>query len=189
MTQLVVYGLIAISVSAFIRWLLKSSNEAAVVTGDQKKLTYGLPLRLLGIIAGILAPIGIAIVVPTKPGEEWLALAMASFFLVPGGYFLVESLSVVVIDRSGIRKKSIWKGAQEIKWNEIKAVSYSKNLSCFVLESFTGEKIRISMFIKGINQFVQDLEAAVSREKLTDAKVGILISKGELDVYGRPLQK
>lgn len=178
-----------VCVSLFIGWLIRSTRAGAEVTGQEKRFTYGAPFKVLGVVAGLLAPLGIGALVllsPPKPEDAWIPACLSLSFMLGGGWFLGESLTCATVDAAGVTKKSLWKGRQSIDWSVVRKVSYSDAWGCFVVEGADGGVIRLSIFLRGTRQFADELEARLPQEKRAQADKGIRIARGELDVYGNP---
>jgi hypothetical protein len=81
-------------------------------------------------------------------------------------FFLVR----VIVSPESLISISPWTGRREFRWEEIKRVSCSQINSWYVITGPGATKIRASSYMRGFDEFKNELRTRVSRERWFDAQ-------------------
>lgn len=151
--------LIAVIVPLVLRWLTKSSNTAAITVNGVSWLGYskamkGFTFFFIAIVAALVVTFFYV-----APEDKNPILGMIGLF---GGITLPLSLEVLFVrigyDSHKIYCDSIWRRNREISWSEVKNVTFSESMQWWVIDTRNSGKIRASVFLSGLNEFIQELD-------------------------------
>ena len=164
-------ALIVLVVSALISLLLKAGGRQVKPdpSTGQAILEYGVGMRLLGWICGLLPAVGVALLAtlhsppPTAGDRNAVVLLIAGFGSL-GSLLIIESKRRVIFDADGITDRSPWWGVTRLRWNDIVWVKYSRLSRGFVLRGSGGSRVRVSSYLVGIATLVEYLSARLDRQ-------------------------
>ena len=134
-------------------------------------LRYSWFLRTFGFAIGILVPAFFILVVPVRTAAEvaleFILLAVSILF---GGYYFIESMALrITVTQEGINSISPWRKPRFIRWNDIQEIVFSKANGLIIVIGPVGEKIRVSLFLIGIRDFLQEIETRVPASRCDKA--------------------
>ena len=156
--------------------------------GMQCQGQNGKLIWALGILLGFFIPLCLEVTgffaEPRDPKDPYYFLALVGLFGGIGVLLLLEaSRNRVVISSFGIEHHTIWGNSNQLAWSQITAVDYSSQSGNFILKSYSGEKIRVHTYLRGIPSFVQSLgdhlPLLMYRETLRKAGRKLPIEGGE----------
>jgi hypothetical protein len=125
-------------------------------------------LALLGV--GLVVSLTVATLLEprVRVGET---LVFASIFLLLTLAFLLETFQVrVVMTSEGVLSWSPWRRRRSLTWSDVTETRYSEICRWFVLVGRDGTKIRVSVYLVGIREFIDAVRehlAPVAYEKAT----------------------
>jgi hypothetical protein len=113
------------------------------------------------------------------PKEQSLAEARRErlpdtlFGIVSSAFLLwgVNRRSLVITDE-GLDCRSPWGRRRFVPWGDVTAISYSRNLSRFLVETKDGWKFRLSRMLPGLDRFLAECERHLPADALTPASDG-----------------
>ncbi len=156
------------AVSAWIRHEAKDRTSRPE-SGEDLEFHYGLRFTVIAILAGIVLPLVVLWAALhfgfNEPGDPYYFAAILAFFVIGGGWMLVEALRTrIVISRSGMRATTGFRNPVTISWPEIQSVSYNPLCAWLTIQTVSGSRIHIGRYLKGASVLAQAL-----RERLPGA--------------------
>jgi len=177
---------VPLAVSLFILW--ESHKPVRPRFNGFLVLSHGKLIWALEILFGIVIPLCLAVTAliaeTSDPKDPYYFLALVGMFGGMGILLLLEaSRNRVVISSFGIEHRTIWGNSKQLAWRQITAVDYSSQSGHFVLDSYSGVKIRVNTYLQGIPSFLQSmgdhLPPHMYREALRKAGRKLPIEGGE----------
>jgi hypothetical protein len=153
------------SVMAVLTLLMVTASRSAAVEGDKQVLTYSNVWKMV-VRAGWLFPIVIAVVCvfsPPVPGERWIPFAIIGGFAAIAWPLTLEVFRRrIELDESGISQKSPWSQPVAIAWKDVRSVAFKMSGEVEVL-STRGKKVRVSIYLSGMETLAVTLETRLAR--------------------------
>jgi len=140
-------------------------------------MRYGLGLRAIAWVIALGIPMLLVWVmgsVPLRPPNGvWIVGGGMVAAGVVGGLLLIETARVrIAVNSEGVRASGPWRKERMIEWGRVAEVSFSTLNRWFVVTSITGETIRVSVFLRGIRDFVRAVQERVPQDKRVHAERG-----------------
>ena len=177
------YGFIGAVAAALLLWLGSSRHGRARVEHGSAIVEYGGAWRGVTIVF-FLFPVAIAVlamVSPPKPEERWFPLQIICGFLA-----IIVPLALEVfrrrlrIDQDALVSESPWTGSVRIPWDEVTAVSYQPAMCWYVIDSRGQGRMRVGMFMSGLETLAAALAERAARAPEIEAGVVRMRSGREL---------
>ncbi len=154
---LILFGLAALSA--------RRPGKLDPATGELV-MTYSLPLRVVGVGLGLLAPtllIVLLLAAPPKGQEQVLAAGIGgTVFALLGGFLLLETLRFrVVVSDEGLRSHSPWRPVRFLPWEEVTFVTSHSPTNYLVFHGKGRRRVRVPLWFTGL-----DLLVAAARRHL-----------------------
>ncbi|HEY4308536.1 MAG TPA: hypothetical protein VGN12_03700 [Pirellulales bacterium] len=133
-------------------------------------LRYGWHLRAFGFATGLLIPGILAILfvaAPVRTVSDYVLMSLIlAFFGIGGGYYFIESMALrITVSPEGIESISPWRKPRFIRWTDIQEIVYSKSNGLVIVIGALGEKIRVSLAVIGIRDFLQEIQSRVPESR------------------------
>jgi len=74
-----------------------------------------------------------------------------------------------VLTQEGIQRCSFWAGDSSLKWGDMETIKFSSQSKLFVVQGH-GTKVRLSMYLDGIGDFVQQVSLKVPPQNWASAR-------------------
>ena len=154
----------AMAVNAAMEHLFRSVQPVAREEGKVFVVEYGRTIkRFVLVLWGCVGPTAIALAIgysrikaPGKIGLVWL---MGVFVLM----MLVMHLEVFRVsiryDAAGLRLRSPWRPNRTVPWSAIKEATFSKAMLWYVLSTAGLGKVRLHLWLSGLNSLLDELAA------------------------------
>lgn len=149
----------AVLLGLFMTWLLRSVSPKAKVEAGKHVLSYGRSMKLVGV-GGLIFWISLILLMVTTATEAILmplvifgALTLLSLYLTLEAYFVR-----VRYDEASIYCYSPWRKERKIAWYDIKVIKFSSFRQYFICETTFNGKIRLSLYLSGVQEFLQEAE-------------------------------
>jgi hypothetical protein len=152
-------ALVALLVPLILGWLLRSASAKAKKINGIAWLNYGVTLKIftlffVGIVAGL-----VAIWFNVEPKDKIPLLFLIGLF---GGLTLPMAIEFCLVrigfDENGIYCYSGWRPKRTIDWTAIESVEFSQSMQWWVLRTKGAGKIRVSVLLSGLQEFLDELE-------------------------------
>jgi hypothetical protein len=183
------YGLIAVSVMGLLGLMAWAARRGRPRPGaDEHTLlfrhnaifrwfayltTFGIPLGLTALV----------VFIPPRGVEVWYVVGVyAGFAALTLPLFWEASRYYLLVTAEGIVCRSAWRGTRFVRWDDLRDVSFSTTNAWFVFHARDGKKIRVHMFVTGLNDLLRLVELRVPADRLRNAKPGY-------DRVGRPFPR
>ncbi|HJZ90535.1 MAG TPA: hypothetical protein VKE40_06650 [Gemmataceae bacterium] len=183
------YGLIAVAVLGLLGFMAWAARRGRPRPGDGAhtlRFRHNAVFRLLAYLATFGIPIGLtALVIAIPPrGEEvgYVVAAYALFAALSLPLFWEASRYCILVSPGGLACRSPWRGWRSIAWDDVRDVSFSNLNGWFVFRDRAGEKIRVHLFVSGVNELLKLVELRVPPDRMAAAKPGY-------DRVGRPFPR
>jgi hypothetical protein len=169
---------IMVLVVGVLTLLMVTASRSATQVGDRHVLEYSVVWRWL-VRAFWLFPIVIALVgifSGPDPGERWIPVAIILGFTA---ICLPLTLEVfrrrIELSESGISQKSAWSQPLTIAWNDVRDVAWKHSGDIDVL-SKRGKRVRVSVWLSGMDTFAEALETHLAHVPSTAVVVKRILS-------------
>ena len=152
-------ALTVLIVPIVLGWFLRNVSEKAKRINGVAWLDYGVrfksfTLLFVGLVAGLVV-IWFNIEAEDKTALVFL-IALFGGLTLPMviEFFLVR----IGFDENGIYCYSGWRPKRTIAWTAVESVKFSESLQWWVLDTKGAGKIRASVFLSGLQEFLAELE-------------------------------
>jgi len=144
----------AVISSMLVAWASRASSERSA-TG---LIHYGWRIRCVAVLMMAIALfIGYA-ALHASPNQRLLAYGIGGVSLAFAGWFAVEVLFVrAQVSETHLCHWSPWRGRRSIPWSAITGYAYSQANSWHVLSTEGYGRVRLSVFMTGVDQVVPHL--------------------------------
>jgi hypothetical protein len=187
--RMLAVGLFVFLVGLFVL----SARRPGKIDPATGKLTmrYSLALRIMGWLLGIVVPIGFVVllfIIPfEKPNDAWIAGGMLAFFTLLGGFLLIETQRFrVIVSDEGIESFSPWRPKRVLSWDEITSVKHYSNTSFFVFRGRGGTRIRMPLWLTGLDVVVEKAQEHLDPSVLAGASRAFEMLGGPILRSGGP---
>jgi hypothetical protein len=152
----------AIGASVTLPLILRTVRAEASVDGNERVLTYGRPLKILTWVFWLfwIGLVGLALFMPKKePQDGLIAISLVIVFFAMIAVLHVELVGVrIVYDEAGVRTQSPWRHRREIPWSAMRRVSFSQAAQWHVVETSGHGRIRLHVYLNGIESLLEELQ-------------------------------
>jgi hypothetical protein len=175
-----IYGIIGGAVVFFLNLMLlaaKRGQAKADPETGQLVFRHSMLFRGFAYFSAFVIPIGITILVlfqpPKNDRDVYAIIGIYALFAVLSIPLLWESIRFsLAVSPEGLACRSPWRGQLFIAWDDVEEVSYSLINCWFILRATNGEKIRVHLFVAGLNQFLEACETYLPPKKFDKARPG-----------------
>ena len=152
-------ALTVLLVPIILGWLLRSVSAKAKSINGLAWLTYGVALKAFTLFfVGIVAAL-IVIWFNVEPKDKSPVLFLIGLFGALTLPMVIEFFLVRIgFDEKGIYCHSGWRPKRTIDWATVESVSFSQSMQWWVLRTKGSGKIRASVFLSGLQDFLAELE-------------------------------
>lgn len=152
----IISGIIgALLTGAILSWASRSASSAR----SDGLLRYSGRMRAVAVVLlGIALFIGYA-ALHASPDQRLIAGAVGMTALATGVWFVVEVFSFRGrVTETHLIVHSSWRGVREVPWEAIEGYSFSDVNQWHVLHTRGYGKVRISVFLEGVDQVAEQLD-------------------------------
>jgi hypothetical protein len=127
-------------------------------------MRYSLPLRLICVVVGIVAPGFVVLMMvlepPSNGPDRVTAVCMLLGFGLLGLFLLIESFTFhVIVTDGGLESYSAWRFKRIMEWSEVVSVVSLNATSYLLFTSRRGVTIRVPLWFTGLKElalFIKD---------------------------------
>jgi hypothetical protein len=173
-------GVTLILTSWLVARLFAEARRAPSVDADGTLiLRYGTGIRVVGIVSGLVVPLGLLVLAWVSPpddrGEVVAVASLLTFFLVGGGWMLLESRRAqIVVTAAGLTETTLWGQVRELPWAEVQAVRFSPGMGYITLtgDTVSGDRrrVRVSVLMVGVPALWAAMARHLTPERYADAE-------------------
>lgn len=152
-------ALTVLLVPIILGWLLRSASAKAKRIDGLLWLNYGVALKTFTLFfVGIVAAL-IAIWFNVEPKDKIPVLFLIGLFGALTLPMVIEFFLVRIgFDKEGIYCYSGWRTKRTIDWAAVESVEFSQSMQWWVVRTMGFGKIRASVFLSGLQEFLAELE-------------------------------
>ncbi len=141
-------------------WLVSTVAYIAKQERGNKILYYGNGMKMTGIISLVFWIALITIMLLTSKHDNFWPLMLFLFFVLMSVVMIIEAYFVrIVYADTSITVSSPWRrDTRIILWDEIESVRFNDTLQWYVCQTRTKGKIRLSLYLSGVGEFLDQLD-------------------------------
>lgn len=145
----------AILTGAILSWVSRGASNART----DGLLRYGGRMRAVAVgLLGIALFIGCA-ALNASPDQRVIAGIVGGGAIASGLWFVVEVFAFRGrMTETHLIVRSPWRGVREVPWEAIEGYTFSETNQCHGLHARGYAKVRLSVFLEGVDQVAEQLE-------------------------------
>lgn len=144
-----------VAITALYLWLRSTGQKSADYNDGRFTLRFGIPARLFAVFL-----CGVAIVLSyfasgSAPEDRVLITSVLIFITFTAIYLLLDAFGTSVLyNEREIISRVPWRPNRTILWQDVERIDYEERSKYWVLRTRSGQKVRLSAFMQGIDEFV-----------------------------------
>src|SRR6185369_15751800 len=151
----------------FLLWLKTDAHRRPVESLDEDSITlrHGAAVWMIGALCVLGLPGFIAFAVyqrtmhgPPDPSGPYPLLLLSGAFVILGGWIVAEAaVNQIVVSASGVSARPLFGRVKTVRWEDIRQIKFAPIASALVLDTHSGQRIWVGVFMVGFVAFLQAL--------------------------------
>ena len=172
---MIAQALTSMVVAALLGLILASAHKRAPRDKSESciRLRHVPAIRYLGYASLMMGVLMVVLVIASRESGDnegvWIGWILAASFAVGGQFFVLESMTTVMVGPEGLDAWSPWSGRRKMSWEDIREVTFCCLGPHFTLYS-AGKRIRVATSMRGIPEFKKMVRTQLSESVYVRAK-------------------
>jgi hypothetical protein len=172
--------MITVAVVGFLgllTWAARRGKPRADPETGTLVFRHSILFRGFSLLAAFGIPLGITALVlvnpPKKDGDVTAIVCLYALFGALSAPLLWESMRFsLTVSPEGLDCRSPWRPGRFVAWEEVQKLTYGGASQWFIIHTKDRWKFRVSIFVSGLNQFLEQFEKHLPQEALAGARQG-----------------